>query len=204
MHEAKHASTPMATSTKLDQDLNGKPVNDKTYRGMIGSLLYLTASRLDIMFSVCLCARFQSSPKESHLVAVKRIFRYLVGTKNLGLWYPKGGDFSLVGYSDADYAGYKVDRKSTSDTCQFLSPSLVSWHSKKQNSVALSIAEAEYITAGACCAQLLWIMQQLRHLGINFKNVPTRCDNMSAINITKNPIQHSLTKHIEVTYIGNR
>jgi len=200
MHESKHTSTPMTTSTKLDQDLNGKPVNDKTYRGMIGSLLYLTASRLDIMFSVCLCARFQSSPKESHLVAVKRIFRYLVGTKNLELWYPKGGDFSLLGYSDADYAGYKVDRKSTSSTCQFLGPSLVSWHFKKQNSMALSTAEAEYITAGACCAQLLWIMQQLRDLGINFKNVPIRCDNMSAINITKNPVQHSRTKHIEVRH----
>ena len=98
---------------------------------MIGSLLYLTASRPDIMFSVCLCARFQSSPTESDLVVVKRIFRYLEGTKNLGLQYPKGGHFSLVGYSDADYVGYKVDRKSTSSMCQFLGSSLVSWYSKK-------------------------------------------------------------------------
>ena len=126
MDQAKHAKTPLAINEKLDLDQDGKPVSEKIYRGMIGSLLYLTASRPDIMFSVCLCARFQASPKESHLTCVKRIFRYLAETKNLGLWYPRGGDFSLVGYTDADYAGYKVDRKSTSGTCQFLGPSLVS------------------------------------------------------------------------------
>ena len=146
----KHASTPMASSSKLDQDLDGKPVNEKIYHGMIGSLLSLTASHPDIMFSVCLCARFQSFPKVSQLTAVKRIFRYLAGAKNFGLWYPKGGDF-LVGYSDADYACYQVDRKSTLGTCQFLGQSLVSWHSKKYNSIALSTAEAEYIAAVACC-----------------------------------------------------
>jgi len=98
LDNVKHASTPMASNTKLDQDLIGKPVNKKTYRGMIDSILYLTASRPDIMFSVCLCARFQSSPKESHLTTVKRIFKYLVGMKNFGLWYSKGGDFPLVEY----------------------------------------------------------------------------------------------------------
>jgi len=103
--------------------------------------------------------------------------------KKFGVWYPKGGYFLLVGYSDADYAGYKVDKKSTSETCQFLGQSLVSWRSKKQNSVALSTAEAEYIAAGACCAQLLWIIQQLHDFGINQKHIPIRCDNMSAINI---------------------
>ena len=104
---------------------------------MIGSLLYLTASRSNIMFSLCLCARFQASPKESHLTSVKRIFRYLVDTKNLRLWYPRGGAFSLVGYTNINYAGYQVDRKSTFGTCQFRGQSLVFWHSKKQNSVAL-------------------------------------------------------------------
>jgi len=106
-----------------------------------------------------------------------------------------------MGYTDVDYAGYKVDKKkSTSRTCQFLGPFLVSWHSKKQNSVALSTAEAEYIVAGACCAQPLWIMQQLRDLVINLKEVPIKCDNKSAIDITKNPVQHSHTKHIEVRH----
>ncbi|KAH9780749.1 Integrase catalytic domain-containing protein [Citrus sinensis] len=140
-------STPMSTTIKLDKDEKGKEVDIKTYRGMIGSLLYLTASRPDIMFSVCLCARFQSCPKESHMLAVKRIFRYLIGTINLGLWYPRGTHIDLTCYSDADFAGYKVDRKSTSGTCHFLSHSLVSWFSKKQNSVALSTTEAEYIAA---------------------------------------------------------
>ncbi|KAH9750255.1 hypothetical protein KPL71_013814 [Citrus sinensis] len=140
-------STPMSTTIKLDKDEKGKEVDIKTYRGMIGSLLYLTASRPDIMFSVYLCARFQSCPKESHILAVKRIFRYLIGTINLGLWYPRGTHIDLTCYSDADFAGYKVDRKSTSGTCHFLGHSLVSWFSKKQNSVALSTTEAEYIAA---------------------------------------------------------
>ncbi|KAH9744422.1 Integrase catalytic domain-containing protein [Citrus sinensis] len=140
-------STPMSTTIKLDKDEKGKEVDIKTYQGMIGSLLYLIASRPDIMFSVCLCARFQSCPKESHMLAVKRIFRYLIGTINLGLWYPRGTHIDLTCYSDADFAGYKVDRKSTSGTCHFLGHSLVSWFSKKQNSVALSTTEAEYIVA---------------------------------------------------------
>jgi hypothetical protein len=124
---------------------------------MIRSLLYLCASRPDIMLSVCMCARFQATPKDYHLRAVKRIMRYLILTPNLRLWYPKGSYFELLGYSDADYAGCKVDRKSTSRTCQFLRWSLISWSSKKQNSITVSMAEAEYVTAGSCFAQLLWM-----------------------------------------------
>ncbi|RVW84451.1 Retrovirus-related Pol polyprotein from transposon RE1 [Vitis vinifera] len=146
--EAKVMKTPMSSSIKLDMDEKGKSIDSTMYRGMIGSLLYLTASRPDIMYSVCLCARFQSCPKESHLSAVKRILRYLKGTMNIGLWYPKGDNFELIGFSDAHFAGCRVERRSTSDTCHFLGHSLVSWHSKKQNSVALSTAEAEYIAAG--------------------------------------------------------
>jgi hypothetical protein len=130
-------------------------VDQKVYHSMIESLLYLCASRPDIMLSVCMCARFQATPKDCHLSVVKKIIRYLVLIPNLGLWYPKGSRFELLGYSDADYAGYKVDRKSTSGTCQFLGRSLVSWSSKKQNFVTLSTAEVEYVTAGSCCAQLL-------------------------------------------------
>ena len=100
---------------------------------MIGSLLYLTASRPDIMFNVCLCIRFQSCPKESHLITVKCIIRYLKGTIGMGLWYPEIGQFSMMSYSDANYAGCKVDRKSTSETCQFLRNCLISWSFKKQN-----------------------------------------------------------------------
>jgi hypothetical protein len=107
------------------------------------------------MLSVCMCARFHANPKEVRLMAMKRIMRYLVYTPKFGLWYPKGSIFDLTGYSDADYAGCKIDRKSTSGTCQFLGRSLVSWASKKENSVALFIVEAEYIATRHCCAQLL-------------------------------------------------
>jgi hypothetical protein len=155
MKDAKPAKTPMGTDGHIDLNKGGKSVDQKTYRSMIGSLLYLCASRPDIMLSVCMCARFQSDPKECHLVAVKRILRYLVSTPCFGIWYPKGSTFDLIGYSDSDYAGCKVDRKSTSGMCQFLGRSLVSWSSKKQTSVALSTTKVEYVAAGQCCVQLL-------------------------------------------------
>jgi hypothetical protein len=167
---------------------------------MIGSLLYLCASRLDIMLSVCMCARFQANPKEVYLRAMKRIMRYLVYTPKFRLWYPKGYTFDLIGYSDVDYAGCKIDRKSTLGTCQFLERSLVSWASKKQNSVALSTAEAEYIAASHCCAQLLWMRQTLREYGYKLSKVPHLCDNESAIRMADNPVEHSRTKHIDIWY----
>jgi hypothetical protein len=123
----------------------------KLYRSMIGSLLYLTASRPDIMFSVCMCARFQANPKKAHHSVVKIILRYLKHTPSIALWYPKGATFDLVGYSDSNYAKCKIDRKSTSRGCHLLGRSQVSWNSKKKNSVALSTVEAEYIVACACC-----------------------------------------------------
>jgi hypothetical protein len=147
-----------------------------------------------------MCARFQADPKELHLRAVKRILKYLVHTPKFGLWYPKGSTFDLIRYSDADWAECKIDRKSTSGTCQFLERSLVSWASKKQNSVALSTAEAEYIVAGHCCVQLLWMRQTLRDYGYKLSKVPLLCDNESAICMTDNPVEHSRTKHIAIRY----
>jgi hypothetical protein len=126
MKYVKPAKTPMGTDGHLDLDKGGKSIDQKTYQTMIGSLLYLCASRPDIMLSVCMYARFQSDPKECHLVAVKRILRYLISTPCFGIWYPKRYTFDLIGYSDFDYVGCKVDRKSTSETCQFLGRSLVS------------------------------------------------------------------------------
>ena len=200
MQDCKGIKTPMPTNGHLGPDENGKDYDQKVYRSMIGSLLYLCASRPDIMLSVCMCARYQAAPKESHHQAVKRILRYLAHTPTLGLWYPKGSKLDLVGYSDSDYAGDRVDRKSTSGTCHFLGRSLVCWSSKKQNCVSLSTAEAEYIAAGACCSQLLWMKQTLKDYGINLKKVPLLCDNESAIKISQNPVQHSRTKHIEIRY----
>jgi hypothetical protein len=131
---------------------------------MISSLLYLCASRPDIMLSVCMCARFQADPKECHLRVMKRSLRYLVHTRNFELWYPKGFTFDLIEYLDVDYAGCKVDKKSTLVTCQFLGRSLVSWASKKQNSVVISIVEDKYIVVGHCCAQLMRTSTLLIHL----------------------------------------
>jgi hypothetical protein len=200
MKNAKPIKTPMGTNGHLDLDTGGKSVDQKVYRSMIGSLLYLCASRPDIMLSVCMCARFQTSPKEVHLRAVKRIMRYLVYTPKFGLWYPKGSTFDLIGYSNADYAGCKIDRKNTSGTCQFLGRSLVSWDSKKQNSLALSTTEAEYIVVGHCCAQLLWMRQTLRGYGYKLIKVPLLCDNESAIHMADNPVEYSHTKHIDIRY----
>jgi hypothetical protein len=139
MYKAKSIKTPIGTNCHLDLDLDVISADKKVYRSMVESLLYLCASRPDIMLSVCMCARFQATPKDCHLSVVKRIMRYLVLTPNLGLWYPKGFCFELLGYSDADYAGCKVDKNSTSRTCQFLGQSLVSRSSMKQNYVALSM-----------------------------------------------------------------
>jgi hypothetical protein len=200
MKDAKPIKTPMETNGHLDLDTRGKSVDQKVYRSMIESLLYLCASRPDIMLSVCMCARFQANPKEVHLRAVERIMRYLVYTPKFGLWYPKGSTFDLTGYSDADWAGCRIDRKSTSGTCQFLGRSLMSWASKKQNSVAISTAKAEYIAAGHCCAQLLWMRQTLRDYGYKLSKVPLLCDNESAIHMADNPVEHSRTKHIDIRY----
>ncbi|GKC56448.1 hypothetical protein Tco_1084046 [Tanacetum coccineum] len=130
--------------SKLTKDEECESVDSTKYRGMIGSLLYLTASRSDIMFSVCLCARFQDAPKTSHLEAVKRIFRYIKGTMHLGLWYPKGTGIKTIVYADSDHAGDYVDRKSTSSICTFVGCCLTSWFSKKQTALAISTTEAEY------------------------------------------------------------
>ena len=148
----------MSSTIKLDKDENDKEVDITKYWGMIGSLLYLTGSRPDIVFSVCLCAKFQSNPKESHLNVVKRILKHLIGTIHLGLWYPKGTHLNIISYSDTEFAGCQTDHKSTSGTCHFLGYALVSCFSKKQNSVALSTIEVEYISATNCCAQILWMI----------------------------------------------
>ncbi|KAD4178523.1 hypothetical protein E3N88_27114 [Mikania micrantha] len=163
----------------LSPDLEEEDVDQHQYRAMIGSLMYLTASRPDIMFATCLCARFQANPKVSHMLAVKRIFRYLKGAPGLVLWYPRNEDFQFMAYTDSDYGGCNISKKSTSGGCQFLGSRIVSWQCKKLSCVSTSTAEAEYIVASSCCAQI---------------------DNSSAISITNNPVKHSKTKHIDIRY----
>ncbi|GJX99913.1 hypothetical protein Tco_0356932 [Tanacetum coccineum] len=149
--EVKAANTPIETQKLLLKDVNGEEVDVHMYRSMIGSLMYLTSSRPDIMFAVCACARYQVNPKVSHLHAVKRIF--------------------------SDYAGASLDRKSTIGGCQFLRCRLISWQCKKQTVVANSITEAEYVAASSCCGQVLWIQNQLLDYGYNFMHTKIFIDN---------------------------
>ncbi|KAI3707572.1 hypothetical protein L6452_26198 [Arctium lappa] len=171
MENSKPIGTPMAPGTKIGSDLSGEVVDVRTNRGMIGSLMYLMSSRPDIMFSTCLCARYQANPKESHLTAFKRIFKYLKGTADIVLWYPKDTRFELTAYTDADHAGCMLDKKSTSGHIQFLGDKLV-----------------------------VWIRTQLRDYGFHFDKIPIYCDSKSAIAITANPVQHTKSKHIDVRY----
>nr|GEX01761.1 hypothetical protein [Tanacetum cinerariifolium] len=166
--------TPMEIKDKLDPDQNGTPVDATKYHSMIGALMYLTSSRPDIVHATCLCARYQAKPTEKHLKEVKRIFRYLWGTVNTGLWYTKDSGFELTGFSDADYAG-------CSDTFN-------------------STSEAEYVSLSACCAQVLWMRTQLMDYGFHFNKIPIYCDLKSAIAISCNPVKHSRTKHIVFRY----
>ena len=142
--------------------------------------------------------RFKANPKESHRIAVQRIFKYLKGIPNLEIWYPKGTSFDLIGYIDSDFAGCRIDQKSTSGSSQFLERRLVLWYSKKQHSVSTSTTEAEYIAAGICCAQILWIRNQLRDYRRLLNKIHIVCDNTSAIAISNNMVQHSRTKHIDI------
>ncbi|GJR60106.1 hypothetical protein Tco_1502268 [Tanacetum coccineum] len=196
----KPASTPIEAHKSLGKDEEGEEVDVHLYRSMIGYLMYLTASRPDIMFAVCLCARFQVTPKVSHLHAVKRIFRYLKHQPKLGLWYPKDSPFHLEAFSDSDYAGDNHDRRSTSGGCQYLGRRLVSWQCKKQTIVAISSTEAEYVAAASCCAQVLWMQNQLLDYGFNFLNTEIHIDNESTICIVRNPVLHSKTKHIQIRH----
>ncbi|GJX47737.1 putative ribonuclease H-like domain-containing protein [Tanacetum coccineum] len=196
----KTTSTPMEPNKALVKDEEADSVDVHLYRSMIGSLMYLTASRPDITFAVCACARFQVTPKTSHLHAVKRIFRYLKGQPKLGLWYPRDSPFDLEAFSDSDYAGASLDRKSTTGGCQFLGKRLISWQCKKQTIVANSTTEAEYVAAANCCGQVLWIQNQMLDYGFNFMNTKIYIDNESTICIMKNPVFHSKTKHIEIRH----
>nr|GFB67824.1 hypothetical protein [Tanacetum cinerariifolium] len=266
----KNASTPMETQRPLLKVEEGKEVDVHMYRLMIGSLMYLTSSRPDIMFAVCACAKYQVNLNVSHRHGVKRIFsarnkrwlqipqqklnmwllqvavdnqfkyvakilrkfgltnrksastpidtekpllkdpdgedvdvhtyRYLKGKPHLGLWYPKDLPFNLVAYSNSDYSGASLDRKSTIGGCQFLSYGLISWQCKKQTVVATSSTEDEYVAAASCCTQVLWIQNQLLDYGYNFMHTTLYIDNSSTICIIKNPVLQSKIKHIEIKH----
>ncbi|GJV49640.1 retrovirus-related pol polyprotein from transposon TNT 1-94 [Tanacetum coccineum] len=192
--------TPMVEKYKLDEDKEGKAVAPSHYRGMIDTLLYLTASRPDLQFAICMCARYQARPTKKHLHAVKRIFRYLRGTVNRGLWYSKDSSIALIAFADADHAGCQDTRRSTSGSMQFLGDRLVSWSSKRQKSAVISSTEAEYIALSRCCSQVLWMRSQLTDYGFGVNKIPMYCDNKSAIAICCNNVQHSRSKHIDIRF----
>ncbi|GJS72176.1 retrovirus-related pol polyprotein from transposon TNT 1-94 [Tanacetum coccineum] len=165
--------TPLVEKSKLDEDKEGKTVDPSHYHGMIGTLLYLIASRPNLQFAICMCARYQARPTEKHLHAVKRIFRYLKGTVNWGLWYSKDSSIALTAFADADHAGCQDTRRSTSGSMQFLGDRLVSWSSKRQ---------------------------KLTDYGLGFNKIPMYYDNKSVIALSCNNVQHSRSKHIDIRF----
>nr|GFA75437.1 hypothetical protein [Tanacetum cinerariifolium] len=255
LSKGKSASTPIDADKPLLKNSDGEDVNVHTYRSMIGSLMYLTSSRTDIMFAVCACARFQVTPKVSHLNAVKRIFRYLKGKPCLGLWYPKDSPFDLVAYSnsdyagasldrkyttagcqflgcrlisshlnavkrifrylkgkpylglwylkdspfdlvsysDSDYAGASLDRKSTTRGCQFIGCRLIFWQCKKQIVIATFLTKAEYVAAASGCAQVLWIQNQLLDYGNMVIEIVVLNILSDALPITTNGVQLTMS-----------
>ncbi|GJU34416.1 retrovirus-related pol polyprotein from transposon TNT 1-94 [Tanacetum coccineum] len=200
MDSCNPVDTPMVDRLKLDEDPLGILVDHTRFCSMVGSLMYLTASRPDLVFAVCMRARYQASPTKKHLEALKRFFRYLRGTINWGLWYPKDTTMALTAYANADYAGCQDTRRSTSGSAQFLRDKLVSWSSKKQKSTAISTTEAEYISMSGCCAQILWMRSQLTDYGFAFNKIPLYCDNRSTIALCYNTVQHSQSKHIDIRH----
>nr|GFB32482.1 retrovirus-related Pol polyprotein from transposon TNT 1-94 [Tanacetum cinerariifolium] len=200
MDSCDSVDTPLVDRLKLDEDLSGTLVDQTRFRSMVGSLMYLTASRPDLVFAVCMCARYQAKPTKKHLEVLKRVFRYLKGTINWGLWYSKDTAMALTAYADADHADCQDTRRSTSGSAQFLGDKLVSWSSKKQQSTAISTTEEEYIVMSGCCAQILWMRSQLTDYGFDFNKIPLYCDNRSAIALCCNNIQHSRSKHIDIRH----
>nr|GEV80615.1 ribonuclease H-like domain-containing protein [Tanacetum cinerariifolium] len=192
--------TLMVEKSKLDEDLEGKAVDPTHYHEMFGTLMYLIASRPDLTFVVCMCARYQEKPTEKHLHDVKRIFKYLRGTINKGLWYSKDSSIALTAYADADHASCQDTRRSTSGSMKSLRERLVSWSSKRQKSAVISSTEAEYITLSGCCAQVLWVRSQLTDYGLGFNKILMYCENKSAIALCCNNVQHSRSKHIDIRF----
>ncbi|GJW16739.1 hypothetical protein Tco_0024175 [Tanacetum coccineum] len=173
LEDSKPTKTPMSTEIKLTKDDEADSVDSSKSR---------------------------ENPKTTHLEAVKRIFRYIRGTSHLELWYPKGTGIETVFYADSDHAGEYADRKSTSGVCTFMRCCLTSWLANKQTALTISTTEAEYVSAGKACKQALWMKQALIDYGIRLDDIPIMWDNKGAIDLSKNPVQHSKTKHIEIRH----
>lgn len=201
MKQCNSVYNPIVPGCKLSKDGSGAEIDATMYKKMVGSLMYLTATRPDLMYSVCLISRYMEKPTEMHLQAVKRIFRYLKGTVELGIRYRRCGEGSLVAFADSDYAGDVDDRKSTSGYVFMLGTGAVSWSSKKQPVVTLSTTEAEFIAAASCACQGVWLRRILEKLGhVQGMATTIYCDNSSAIKLSRNPVLHGRSKHIDVRF----
>jgi hypothetical protein len=195
--------TPMEARLKMSKDHTSPVVNPSKYRSLIGSLRYLLHTRPDLTFSVCYLSRFMEEPRQEHLAAVKRVLRYIVGTTEFGLVYPRGsgGSMELLGYSDSDMAGDADDNKSTSGAIFFLSEGSVTWSTQKQRVVALSSCEAEYIIGSSVMCQAVWLHRLLKEMvGVKLSSPQIKVDNMSAIALSKNLVLHERSKHIKTRY----
>jgi hypothetical protein len=202
MTNCNSVSTPTDLSLKLVKDGAGEKVNSTLYKQIVGSLMYLTSTRPDIMYAVSLISRYMECPAEAHFLAAKRIFRYLKGTADYGILYKRNSNSAMIGFSDSDYAGSLDDRKSTSGLVFMLNSGAVSWSSKKQQIVALSTTEAEFVAAASTSSQAIWLRRLLEFLHNNQQQGPTLiyCDNMSTIKLSKNPVLHGRSKHIDVRF----
>ncbi|KAG6469823.1 hypothetical protein ZIOFF_070754 [Zingiber officinale] len=194
-------STPLIMGEKLKKEDGGKAADVTYYRSLIGNLLYLTATRPDLMYAASLLSRFMQSPSHFHLGAAKRVLRYVQGTTDLGLSFQKNHALNLVGYCDSDFGGSLDDMKSTSGYCFSFGSAIFSWVSKKQQSVAQSSAEAEYISASVATSQAIWLRKILADLGHHqIEGTVLHCDNKSAIAMAKNPVHHNRTRHIALKH----
>jgi len=201
MGNCNFVNNPIVPGTRATKDRDGVRVNATEYKPIVGCLMYLTVTRPDLMFVVCLASRFMADPTELHMQIVKRVLRYVKGTLEFGILYKRRGDAKLLAYTDSDYAGDVEDRKSTSGYVFSLSGGVISWSSKKQPVVALSTTEAEYIAAAYYATQGIWLKQILDKLSqTEGLDITIFCDNSSTIKLSKNPVFHGHSKHIEVQF----
>jgi hypothetical protein len=201
MLECKSMNTPMEAKLKLLVDTSSDLIDATLYRQIIGSLMYLTNTRPDICFVVNTVSQFLVEPRRVHLVTEKHMMRYLKGTMDYGLSYDGDHDFTLIGYTDADWAGIIADRKNTSRCCFSMRSAMISWQSRKQSNISLSIAEAKYIDACFASCEAIWLQKLLISLfDLEMRETAILCDNQSCIKMTENPVFHDRSKHIEIIY----
>ncbi|GKB28168.1 retrovirus-related pol polyprotein from transposon TNT 1-94 [Tanacetum coccineum] len=201
MQNFNSVCSPIVPGQKIGRDEAGVKVDSTLYKQMVGSLMYLTATRPDLMYVVCLISRFMANPTQLHFAVVKRIMRYLKGTMEYGIWYKNEGRTGVVGYTDSDYAGDIDDSKSTSGYVFLMGGGAVAWSSRKQPIVTLSTTEAEYIAAATCACQAIWMRRVLKEIGYDQGGeMVLLCDNTSTIKLSKNAVLHGRSKHIRVRY----